>query len=99
MNIIQLKQAPSQEFGVGDHRVRLNYNYLANVWSFTLFDADRGVVLTAGNFIKTGMNLLEAVGGSLIAVDSVSCPQNDWYRRLVMPYADDIPQTVLVYDV
>ena len=99
MNIVQLQQAPSQEFGIGDNRIRLNYNYMANVWSFTVFDADGLVALTAGNFIKTGINLLEVVGSSLMVVDSVSCPQTDWYSRLVIPYADSIPQTVLVYDV
>ena len=98
MNILQLEDSPSQEFGIEDYRIRLNYNYLCNMWSFTLFDANE-VAITSGNFIYVGLNLLAAVGSRLIVADSVSCPTSDWYSRLTKIYADDLPQTVLVYDV
>jgi hypothetical protein len=99
MNIIQLQEAPSQEFDVGENnRLRLNYNYAVNMWSFSLFDS-AGVALSAGDFLDVGTNLLAAIGERLIVADAVSCPQSNWYDRLVKVYADGIPQTVLVYDV
>ena len=99
MNLIQLEQAPSQEFGIGEWRVRLNYNYMTNNWSYSVFDADGLITYIAGRFLNVGDNLLELVGGDLRVVDSVSCPQIDWYNRLVTNYADGIPQTVLIYVV
>lgn len=98
MNIIQLLDAPSQEFSIGDYRIRLNFNYIANSWSFTIFNSESAVV-TCGNFLYAGLNILEAVGSKLTVVDSVSCPVSNWYDRLVKPYFDGLPQTVLVYDV
>lgn len=98
MNLIELEQCPSQELGVGDYRIRLNFNYMCNRWSFSLF-TEEGACLRAGDFIDVGMNLFESVGGSLVVANSVSCPDQNWYHRLVTPYADNIPQTVLVYDV
>ena len=99
MNLIQLEQSPSQEFGIAEYRIRLNYNYLSNNWSFTVFDSDEVNVCVAGKFLDVGVNLLESVGGKLIVADSVSCPQDNWYDRLVTNYADGIPQTVLIYVV
>jgi hypothetical protein len=97
MNLIQLEQSPSQEFGVSDYRVRLNYNHLSNAWSFTLFDSEGVTAIVAGKFLEAGVNLLESVGGTLLVTNSVPCPQPNWYNRLVVNYADGIPQTVLVY--
>ena len=99
MNLIQLEQSPSQEFGISGYRVRLNYNHLSNNWSFTLFDSEGATAIAAGKFINVGVNILESVGGRLLVVDTVSCPQPNWYDRLVTNYADGIPQTVLIYVV
>ena len=99
MNLIQLEQSPSQEFGISEYRVRLNYNYLSNNWSFTLFDSEGVTAIVAGKFIGVGVNILESVGGKLLVADTVSCPQSNWYDRLVTNYADGIPQTVLIYVV
>lgn len=95
MKIIRLEDAPSQEFDIFGHRLRLNYNYIANRWSASIFDA-AGKVIQAGDFFDVEDNLLSPIGEILVLRDIARCPSSDWYFRLTSPYLDSNPESVLV---
>ena len=97
MKVIRLEDAPSQEFGILDHRLRLNYNYLANRWSASIFDND-GVLIRAGDFFDVGDNLLKPVGKTLVLRDFAPCPSGDWYFRLTNAYLDGFAESGLVLE-
>ncbi|GHA66307.1 hypothetical protein GCM10009007_03470 [Formosimonas limnophila] len=86
-----------QSFVVGEYKVRLNYNYLVNYWTYSLYHEEKPIV--CGVRLMVGTNIFERVENvnDLVVVDTVGQPRHDWFYRLTKKNRSGIPDTVLVY--
>ena len=96
-NYIEVTPNPCQSFVIGNYRVRLNFNYLFNFWSYSLYNQDELVV--AGVRLMTGDNIFKRFDDvdNLTAIDTVGRVKSDWYDRLTKKNRNGLPDTVLVY--
>ena len=94
---IEVIAAPCQSFEVQGYRVRLNFNYLYNFWTYTLYKQD--AIVVAGVRLMEMTNIFNKIDdvNDLTAVDTVGQPRADWYERLTKNNRNGLPDTVLIF--
>lgn len=103
MEVLSLEQTPSQQFSIDIGQVRydarLNYNQIADRWSFTIWPFGETCPLLAGLFLEVGLDLIDTLqlGYKLLVLDRSGVdPSANWYDRMLLQIGDDFSATYLV---
>lgn len=86
-----------QSFTLGDYKVRLNFNYLYNFWTYSLYKDEQPI--RCGVRLMVGTNIFDKIDDvtDLTVVNTVGQPRDDWFYRLTKKNRNGIPDSVLVY--